>query len=78
VVPDESLSAEAAAVAARLATGPASLASIRRLVWEGMTHSWDDQLLAEGRAQTAAGRTEDFVEGVTAFLQKRPATFRGR
>ena len=78
VVADEALPAESAALATRLATGPASLASIRRLVWDGMTSSWDDQSLAEGRAQTAAGRTEDFVEGVTAFLQKRPAAFRGR
>ena len=78
VVADEALAAEATAMAARLATGPASLASIRRLTWQGMTGDWDAQLEAEGRAQTAAGRTDDFVEGVQAFLQKRPAAFRGR
>jgi 2-(1,2-epoxy-1,2-dihydrophenyl)acetyl-CoA isomerase len=31
----------------------------------------------ERQSQQRAGRTKDFVEGVTAFLQKRPAKFKG-
>jgi 2-(1,2-epoxy-1,2-dihydrophenyl)acetyl-CoA isomerase len=35
------------------------------------------QLDAERDAQSALGRTHDYIEGVTAFLQKRPAQFTG-
>ena len=39
---------------------------------------WAEQLHAERTVQRDAGRTEDFREGVMAFLQKRPAQFKGR
>jgi 2-(1,2-epoxy-1,2-dihydrophenyl)acetyl-CoA isomerase len=35
-------------------------------------------LMVERRNQMIAGRTADFVEGVSAFLQKRPAKFTGK
>jgi 2-(1,2-epoxy-1,2-dihydrophenyl)acetyl-CoA isomerase len=47
-------------------------------IWAGLESDWTDQLAREAKGQTLAGRTEDFREGVTAFLQKRPAAFKGR
>ena len=78
VVADAELMTTARDLARRLADGPASLGMTRRLVWAGETAAWEDQLRAEREAQRAAGRTQDFVEGVQAFFQKRPAQFKGR
>jgi 2-(1,2-epoxy-1,2-dihydrophenyl)acetyl-CoA isomerase len=76
-VPDEALMAEAMKLAGELANGPASLKQIRKLMWESLDHHFADQLSAERHAQAIAGRTGDFQEGVAAFLQKRPAAFKG-
>ena len=78
VVPDADLLAAARELAMRLATGPASLGLTRRLVHRAETAGWGDQLDAERRAQKEVGGTDDFREGVSAFLQKRPAAFTGR
>jgi 2-(1,2-epoxy-1,2-dihydrophenyl)acetyl-CoA isomerase len=78
VVPDAELMATAKALAVELANGPASLGHIRRLMWDSLDSHWGQQLHAERRTQKIAGKTEDFVEGVSAFLQKRVAAFKGR
>ena len=78
VVPDAELMASARDLARRLAEGPASLGLTRRLVWRGETEDWEAQLKHERKAQKKAGRTADFLEGVQAFFQKRPAAFTGR
>ena len=78
VVPDAELRSAALGLARQLAEGPASLGATRRLIWDGMDSSWEDQLGAERRAQRDAGRTRDFLEGVQAFFQKRSANFSGR
>ena len=77
-VPDADLMGAALAIARNLAEGPQSLGPTRILMREGLDRSWSDQVAAEAVAQGAAGRTEDFREGVMAFLQKRPPAFRGR
>jgi 2-(1,2-epoxy-1,2-dihydrophenyl)acetyl-CoA isomerase len=77
-VPDGELMATATAIAKELATGPASLGAIRRLIWDSLDAAWGEQLHAERKAQKIAGKSDDFVEGVSAFLQKRPAAFKGR
>lgn len=74
-VPDDQLMATAMEFARSLANGPWAMGSIRKLVWDSLDAEWADQLHAERMAQKVAGRTEDFREGVTAFLQKRPAVF---
>ncbi|KSB89634.1 enoyl-CoA hydratase [Caulobacter vibrioides] len=77
-VPDAELMPKALELARALAEGPASLGAIRRLVWDSLDADWVGQLHAERHAQRACGKTEDFIEGVSAFLQKRPAAFKGR
>jgi 2-(1,2-epoxy-1,2-dihydrophenyl)acetyl-CoA isomerase len=78
VVPDAELLTTAVDLARQLANGPASLGHIRRLMWESLDNSWTEQLQAERQAQKIAGKTEDFIEGVSAFLEKRPTAFKGR
>ncbi len=68
---------EALKLATQLAEGPSSLAVIRRLYWQSPLNSYEEQLDLERASQERAQKTHDFVEGVTAFLQKRPAKFQG-
>lgn len=78
-VPDDALLAVAGKVAAKFAKGPTvGLGLIRRAMRQSWDASLDAQLEAEREAQSKAGRTRDFIEGVTAFLQKRPAKFTGQ
>lgn len=76
-VPDADLLATAKKLATELANGPASVAMIRKIGWASLDNDWKEQLHLERVTQRDAGRTEDFLEGVTAFLQKRPAKFKG-
>jgi 2-(1,2-epoxy-1,2-dihydrophenyl)acetyl-CoA isomerase len=54
-----------------------ALVSTRALLRDAGQRSLSQQLDAERDAQSALGRTHDYIEGVTAFLQKRPAQFTG-
>jgi len=65
-------------LAHRLANGPRSLALIRKAYWATWQNVYEQQLDLEARLQAEAGATEDSREGVLAFLEKRPAQFRGR
>jgi 2-(1,2-epoxy-1,2-dihydrophenyl)acetyl-CoA isomerase len=78
VVADGELMDEARKVAKELADGPKALALIRKLMWQSLDAQWSDQLANERATQKVAGKSDDFIEGVTAFLQKRVARFTGR
>jgi len=79
VYDDGELMPEALKLAKELALGPTvSLQLIRKLYWNSWENSYVEQLLLERVLQREAGLTEDSVEGVTAFFQKRPAQFKGR
>jgi len=77
-VPDAELMPKTLEIAGALASGPSSLGMTRNLVWQAFDAEWHLQLEAEAYAQGDAGRTEDAREGIVAFLQKRPAEFKGR
>jgi 2-(1,2-epoxy-1,2-dihydrophenyl)acetyl-CoA isomerase len=76
---DAALMEEAMKLAHDLANGPTvALSLIRRLYWDSSDNSFEDQLNLEFESQRIAGAAEDFKEGVTAFLEKRPAKFKGK
>jgi len=79
VYDDAALMEETMKLAHELADGPTiALSLIRRLYWESSDNSFEDQLDLEQQMQRRAGAAEDFREGVTAFLEKRPAKFKGK
>ncbi|MBW7057246.1 2-(1,2-epoxy-1,2-dihydrophenyl)acetyl-CoA isomerase PaaG [Paracoccus bogoriensis] len=78
-VADDALMDQARALALSLAAGPTrGLGLTKRLIQAAATNSLDDQLDMERDCQREAGRSRDYAEGVTAFLEKRPAVFRGQ
>jgi len=78
VYDDAALMEETMKLAHELANGPTiALSLIRKLYWESPENSFEDQLDLEQQFQRVAGAAEDFKEGVSAFLEKRPAKFKG-
>ena len=76
---DAVLMEEAMKLARDLANGPTvALSLIRKLYWDSPENSFEDQLNLEFQCQLRAGDTQDFREGVGAFLEKRPAQFKGK
>jgi 2-(1,2-epoxy-1,2-dihydrophenyl)acetyl-CoA isomerase len=79
VVPDEALDDEAAALARRLADGPARAhGAVKRLLRESPTRGFAEQMAEEARTIAALADAPDGREGVAAFLEKRSARFGGR
>jgi 2-(1,2-epoxy-1,2-dihydrophenyl)acetyl-CoA isomerase len=79
VVDDDKLMTEARALALKLAQGPTvGLGLIKEALNRSLVNGLDAQLEVERDFQRLAGASEDFREGVAAFLAKRPARFAGR
>ncbi len=79
VVEDAELMATATALARRLADGPTlSLARIKEALNKASGNDLAAQLDVERDFQRELGRSEDFKEGVQAFLAKRKANFKGK
>ncbi len=79
VVPDTDVLETTLALARELAAGPTrTLGMIRKAAWTGAQQNFAAALDTERTLQTEAGFTEDFAEGVSAFVQKRPAKFKGK
>ena len=78
-VEDADLLAEATALASSLAAGPTlGLGLTKRLIQAAAATTLDEQLDLERDCQRTAGRSADYAEGVTAFLEKRKPEFRGQ
>jgi 2-(1,2-epoxy-1,2-dihydrophenyl)acetyl-CoA isomerase len=79
VVDDAALGAEARGLAERLAQGPTrAYALMRKAYWASFDNPYERQLDLEAELQSEASRTEDFMRGVAAFLEKRGAKFEGK
>ena len=79
VYPDDRLMPEANALVEKLAAGPTrSYAGSKRALNQMLYPNMDAQLDLEAELQHGLARTDDFLEGVAAFIEKREARFAGR
>jgi 2-(1,2-epoxy-1,2-dihydrophenyl)acetyl-CoA isomerase len=79
VVPDGELESTLESLAKRFAEGPtASYAGTKRQLNNWLFTRMEEQLELEADIQQEMAASGDFVEGVTAFVEKRPARFSGR
>ena len=77
-VADQNLLAEARKLASELAAGPTyGWGLIKQAIQESATHTLDEHLDREAELQRLAGQSADYAEGVSSFLEKRAAKFRG-
>jgi 2-(1,2-epoxy-1,2-dihydrophenyl)acetyl-CoA isomerase len=78
-VPDERFDAEIDALVERLAAGPtASYAGTKRQLNAWLFERMDAQLELEAQVQREMAASDDFLEGVMAFVEKRTTRFSGR
>ena len=78
-VDDAALMDEAGALAAQFARGPThAYALAKQAIHAASTNTLDEQLDLERKLQREAGQSDDYKEGVSAFLQKRKAVFSGK
>lgn len=78
-VEDDRLAERVGELAGRLARGPTvAYRLLKQALRRSMANDLDAQLALEASLQAEAGRTHDFLEGIAAFLEKRPARYEGR
>jgi 2-(1,2-epoxy-1,2-dihydrophenyl)acetyl-CoA isomerase len=79
IAPAEQLPEVVSAWALSLASGPTlAFGLTKRAMYKGATTSLDEALAYEAYLQEITGRSDDFKEGVLAFVEKRKARFTGR
>ncbi len=79
VFDDDELADKSAQLAARMAAQPTrALAAMKLLMDTSLDKDLESQIALEARLQTEVGYSEDAMEGIGAFVQKREAKFKGR
>ena len=79
VVEDAELKTKVTEMAERLAKQPTfGLSLIKKAIHQSSNNTFDEQVLLERDLQRIAGRSEDYREGVQAFMNKREPNFKGR
>jgi 2-(1,2-epoxy-1,2-dihydrophenyl)acetyl-CoA isomerase len=77
-VDDDMLMATVNEYARTLAAGPTRAFAAVKSIYNASTGTLREQMAIEAKVQGELANGEDFAEGVAAFLQKRPAQFKGR
>lgn len=79
VFSNSSFETESKKIAATLALMPTKgLAYTKHALNNSFSNSWEEQLQLEDEYQQKSALTEDYQEGIAAFLEKRPAHFKGK
>ncbi len=79
VIPLESFEDDVNMLALKLANMPTkALGLIKELFNQSMTNSLEEQLALESKLQIEAAQSEDYAEGVSAFIEKRKPEFKGK
>ena len=78
MIPLENFEEEVNKLALKLANMPTkALGMIKELFNKSMTNTLEQQLALESKLQIEAAQTEDYIEGVAAFIEKRKPNFKG-
>ncbi len=78
-LPDDTFMAEAVSMAEKLATGPTwGLTLTKRALNASLGNDYHTQLALEAESQKQAGESDDYMEGVAAFMEKRSPVFTGK
>jgi len=78
-VEDDQFEAEVTQLAEKFSAAPTQgIAAIKKAIREAHIHSLDQQLDVERDMQRSLGKTHDYQEGVSAFMEKRDPQFTGQ
>lgn len=79
VIPFENFENDVNQLASKLANMPTkALGMIKELFNKSLTNTLEDQLALESKLQIEAAQSEDYAEGVAAFIEKRQPNFKGK